>query len=111
MIGRRIYKYIYYMFPPNPLTFCESDDRHRLPRIMNQRESIPEYARLGESVDFFPLNSHNNLHLFFLSFFFFCFQRVFFFSFLFFSFFLGRNSGLSFQFSPKKNLIVIIIII
>jgi hypothetical protein len=69
---------------------------------MNQRESIPEYARLGESVDFFALNSHNNLHLFFLSFIFFLVFNEFF-SFLFFSFFLGRNSGFPFQLSPKKK--------
>jgi len=76
--------------------FCDSDDPHRVPRIMKQRESIQEYACLGESVDFGPVNSHNNLHLFFLFlfFFFFGFQLVFsfrLFSFHFFSFLVGAK--------------------
>jgi hypothetical protein len=77
---------------------------------MNQRESIPEYARLGESVDFFPSQfSQQFASLFSFFYFFIGFQRVFFFSFLFFLF--GAKFRVSISIVAKKKKIVIIIII
>jgi hypothetical protein len=99
LVGEYINIYIVYVSTES-VDFRESDDPHRLPRIMNQRESIPEYARLGESVDFFALNSHNNLHLFFLSFIFFLVFNEFF-SFLFFLF--GAKFRVSLSIVAKKK--------
>jgi hypothetical protein len=66
---------------------------------LNQRESIPEYARLGESVDFFPSQfSQQFASLFSFFYLFFGFQRVFFFSFL---SFWGEIQG--FPFNCRQN--------